>query len=169
MRAPPVQAKQHGSIRIQDLTKVVMAWRRLGLTEERLVPFEAAGNVAYADDRPCAFHRISAVGLSKADRARPKRTRRVSVSHSLFVRLDPRYGQYSLQLTAAKVFGLDRVMGLLAATVRGFPKDSADLRSPDSATDGLVFLPVCPRHGVASRRSPSHARRQLETSGSASP
>jgi hypothetical protein len=29
------------------------------LAEERLVPFEAAGNVAYAEDRPCAFHRIS--------------------------------------------------------------------------------------------------------------
>ena len=62
MRAPLVEAKQHGSIRIQDLTKVVMAWRPLGLAEERLVPFEAAGNVAYADDRPRAFHRISAVG-----------------------------------------------------------------------------------------------------------
>src|SRR6266576_2940337 len=56
VRAPPVEAKQDGSIRIQDLTKVVMARRRLGLAEERLVPFEAAGNVAYADDRPCAFH-----------------------------------------------------------------------------------------------------------------
>ena len=64
MRAPLVEAEQDGSIRIQDLTKVVMARRRLGLAEERLVPFEAAGNVAYADDRPCAFHRISAVGLT---------------------------------------------------------------------------------------------------------
>ena len=59
MRAPLVEAEQDGSIRIQDLTKVVMGRRRLGLAEERLVPFEAAGNVAYADDRPCAFHRIS--------------------------------------------------------------------------------------------------------------
>ena len=56
MRAPLVEAEQDGSIRIQDLTKVVMARRRLGLAEERLVPFEAAGNVAYADDRPYAFH-----------------------------------------------------------------------------------------------------------------
>ena len=46
VRAPLVEAEQDGSIRIQDLTKVVMARRRLGLTEERLVPFEAAGNVA---------------------------------------------------------------------------------------------------------------------------
>ena len=53
MRAPLVEAEQHGSIRIQDLTKVVMARRRLGLAEERLVPFEAARNVTYADDRPC--------------------------------------------------------------------------------------------------------------------
>ena len=59
MRAPVVEAKQDGSIRIQDLTKVVMARRRPGLAEERLIPFEAAGNVAYTDDRPCAFHCIS--------------------------------------------------------------------------------------------------------------
>src|SRR5437762_11794445 len=64
VRAPLVKAEQDGSIRIQDLTKVVMARSRLELAEERLVPFEAAGNIAYADDRPCAFHRISAVGLA---------------------------------------------------------------------------------------------------------
>ncbi len=62
VRAPLVEAKQDGSIGIQDLTKVVMSRSRLGLAEERLVPFEAAGNVSYADDRPCAFHRISAAG-----------------------------------------------------------------------------------------------------------
>ena len=65
VRAPLVEAEQDSSIRIQDLTKVVMARRRLGLAKERLVPFEAARNVAYADDRPCAFHRISAVGLTR--------------------------------------------------------------------------------------------------------
>ena len=59
MRAPVVEAKQDGSIRIQDLAKVVMARRRPGLAEERLIPFEAAGNVAYADDCPYAFHCIS--------------------------------------------------------------------------------------------------------------
>jgi hypothetical protein len=64
VRAPLVEAKQDRSIRIQDLTKVVMVRRRLRLTKERLVPFEAARNVAYADDRPCAFHRICAVGLT---------------------------------------------------------------------------------------------------------
>lgn len=64
VRAPAVEAKQDGSIRIQDLAKVVMVWSRLGLAEERLVPFEAAGDVAYADDCPDAFHRIAAVGLT---------------------------------------------------------------------------------------------------------
>src|SRR6516162_1569260 len=64
LRAPLVQAKQDGSIRIHYLTKVVMARRCLGLAEERVVPSEAAGNVVYADDRPCAFHRISVVGLT---------------------------------------------------------------------------------------------------------
>ncbi len=66
VRAPLVDAEQDGSIYIQNLTKVVMARRRLGLTKERLVPFEAAENIAYAYDRPRAFHRISAVGLAPA-------------------------------------------------------------------------------------------------------
>jgi len=58
VRAPLVEAEQDGSIRIQDLTKVVMARRRPGLAEERLVPFKATGNVADADDRPRAFHAV---------------------------------------------------------------------------------------------------------------
>jgi hypothetical protein len=68
VRAPLVEAEQDGSIRIQDLTKVVVAQMRLGLAEERLVPFEATGNVADADDRPCAFHRISIVRLTRKRR-----------------------------------------------------------------------------------------------------
>ena len=63
VRAPLVEAEQHSSVRIQDLTEIVMAGRRLGLAEQRLIPFETAWNVAYADDCPCAFHSISA-GLS---------------------------------------------------------------------------------------------------------
>jgi hypothetical protein len=63
VRAPLVEAKQDGSVRIQDLTKVVVARRCLRLAEERLVPFETGGNITYADDRPCAFHRVSAVDL----------------------------------------------------------------------------------------------------------
>jgi hypothetical protein len=51
--APLVKPEQDGSIPIQDLTKVIMARSRLGLPEERLVPFEAGRNVAYADD--CAI------------------------------------------------------------------------------------------------------------------
>ena len=42
MHAPLVEAEQDGSIRIQDLTPIVMARRSLGLAEERLVPLEAA-------------------------------------------------------------------------------------------------------------------------------
>ena len=37
-----VKANQDGSIRIQDLTKVIMAGKRLELAKEQLVPFEAA-------------------------------------------------------------------------------------------------------------------------------
>jgi hypothetical protein len=55
VRAPLMEAEQDGSIRIQDLTKVVMARKRLGLAKERLVPFEATRDIPYADDRPCAF------------------------------------------------------------------------------------------------------------------
>src|SRR5947207_2375504 len=50
--APLMEAEQDGSIRIHNPTKVVMARGRLGLAEERLIPFEAPTNVAYADDRP---------------------------------------------------------------------------------------------------------------------
>jgi catechol 2,3-dioxygenase-like lactoylglutathione lyase family enzyme len=59
VRAPPVEAEQDGSIRIQNLTKVIMFWSRLELAEERLVPFETAGDIAYANDRPCTFHRVN--------------------------------------------------------------------------------------------------------------
>ena len=58
VRAPFVEAQQDRSIRIQNLPEVVMAWRRLGLAKERLVPSEAARNVTHADDRPDAFHRM---------------------------------------------------------------------------------------------------------------
>ncbi len=65
VRGPLVEAEQDGSIRIQDLAKVIVARRRFGLAEERLVPFKATSNVADADDRPRAFHRSSAVGLTR--------------------------------------------------------------------------------------------------------
>jgi hypothetical protein len=61
VRAPPVQAKQNGSVGIRDLTKVIMGWRRLGLAKERLVPLAARRDIAYANDRPCAFHRSSSI------------------------------------------------------------------------------------------------------------
>src|SRR5438034_362589 len=66
VRAPLVKADQHRSIRIHDLTPVVMARSRLSLAEQRLIPFEATGYVADAYDRPRAFHRSSAVDLTPA-------------------------------------------------------------------------------------------------------
>jgi len=56
VRAPLVETQQDGSIRIENLTKVVMARSRFGLPKERLVPFEAERNVSDADDCPCALH-----------------------------------------------------------------------------------------------------------------
>jgi len=64
VRAPLVEAEQDSSIRIEDLTKVGMGWRRLRLAQQRLVPFEASRHIAYANDRPGAFHDISPVGLT---------------------------------------------------------------------------------------------------------
>src|SRR4030081_1415514 len=51
VRAPLVKAEQDGSIRIEDLTKVVMGRLCPGLAEQRLVPFEASRHIAYTDDR----------------------------------------------------------------------------------------------------------------------
>ena len=64
VRAPLVKTQQHGSIRVVDLTPVVMTRRRFGLPKEGLVPFEAAWNVSDADDRPYAFHCVSGVALT---------------------------------------------------------------------------------------------------------
>ena len=61
VRTPLVEAEQHGSIRIEDLSPVIMAWSSLGLTEKRLIPLEATGNIAHADDRPCSFHAFGSV------------------------------------------------------------------------------------------------------------
>ena len=58
MCAPLVEAQQDRSIRIEDLTPVVMARRRLRLTEKRLVPLKAFWNVTYANDRPRPFHEL---------------------------------------------------------------------------------------------------------------
>ena len=56
LRAPLVETEQDSSVRIEDLTKIGMGRSCLGLAEERLVPFEATRHIAYADDRPGAFH-----------------------------------------------------------------------------------------------------------------
>jgi len=65
MHTPRVKAEQDRSIRIEDLTPVVMGRSRLRQAKKRLVPLKAAGNVAYANDRPCAFHRIFGIGLTR--------------------------------------------------------------------------------------------------------
>jgi hypothetical protein len=65
VRAPLVNAKQHRSVRIHNLTEVAVFRSSLGLAEERLVPSEATQNVPDADDRPYPFHHIPAVGLTR--------------------------------------------------------------------------------------------------------
>jgi len=52
---PLVKAEQDRAIRVEDLPEVVMDGRPLRLAKERLVPFEAARDIAYPNDRPCAL------------------------------------------------------------------------------------------------------------------
>src|SRR5580704_7375777 len=61
--APHVEAEQNSSIRIEDLPKVIMGRNGSRLTEQRLVPFQAARHVAYPYDRPRALHRVPFCGL----------------------------------------------------------------------------------------------------------
>lgn len=60
--APLMQAEQDRSIRIEDLPEVVMRRKCNKLTEQRLVPLEAARYVTYSDDCPRALQ----LGPSKA-------------------------------------------------------------------------------------------------------
>src|SRR6266581_7007323 len=69
VRAPLVEAEQDSSVRIEDLTKIPMGRSCPGLAEERLVPFEATRHIAYADDRPGAFHDV----FSRRPNARTQR------------------------------------------------------------------------------------------------
>src|ERR1051326_3301296 len=59
MGAPLVEAEQDSSICIEELPEVVVGRERSWLTEQRLVPLEAAQHVAYPYDRPRALHRCS--------------------------------------------------------------------------------------------------------------
>ena len=58
MGTPLVEAEQNSAIRIEDLPKVIMGGKRSRLTEQRLVPFEAARHVAYPYDRPRALRHV---------------------------------------------------------------------------------------------------------------
>src|SRR4029077_4612714 len=71
MRAPLVETKQDSSIGIEDLPKVIMRRKDSRLTEQRLVPLEAARHVAYTYDRPRALHRVP-LCLWQARRRAPK-------------------------------------------------------------------------------------------------
>src|SRR5215467_7927602 len=53
---PLMEAEQDGSIRIEDLPKVVMGRKTSWLTEQRLVPSEAGRHVAHPDNRPRSLH-----------------------------------------------------------------------------------------------------------------
>jgi len=70
VRAPLVEAEQHGSIRIEKLTKVGMARGRRRLAEQRLVPLETPRHIAHPDNRPRAFHGVPPSGLTRIVRTK---------------------------------------------------------------------------------------------------
>jgi len=51
-----METQQHCSIRVADLTPVVMSWGRFGLPKQRQVPREAEGNVFDTNDWPSTLH-----------------------------------------------------------------------------------------------------------------
>jgi len=59
MGTPLVKAQQDRSIRVEDLTEVVMGGSRVRLAKQRLVPVQTSSHVAYPDDGPCALHGAS--------------------------------------------------------------------------------------------------------------
>ena len=63
--SPPVKAEQDGSVFIGNLAEVIVVWRTLGQPQECLIPFKARGDIAYANDRPNAFHSWLHVMLSR--------------------------------------------------------------------------------------------------------
>jgi hypothetical protein len=67
VRAPPVEAEQNRSIGIEDLPKVIMGRKGSRLTEQRLVPLQAARHVAYPKNRPRALHCFLCEGFLCAD------------------------------------------------------------------------------------------------------
>jgi len=83
VRAPLVKTQQHRSIRVVDLTPVVMARSRFGLPKKGLVPFEAAWNVSDADDRPYAFHCVSGVALTDFEQRHLNRLNRETSKNNL--------------------------------------------------------------------------------------
>jgi hypothetical protein len=55
-----------------------MARGRRRLAEQRLVPLETPRHIAHPDNRPRAFHRIPAVGLTRMERVGKPRHGRAS-------------------------------------------------------------------------------------------
>jgi hypothetical protein len=59
--APLVKTEQDGSIRVEDLSEVVMCGSRFLQAKQRLIPSEAASYIGNSNDRPCASHARSLV------------------------------------------------------------------------------------------------------------
>src|SRR6185503_18674472 len=64
MSTPLVEAEQDRSIRVEDLTEVVMGRSRLRQPKQRLVPPKAASHISNTNDRPRTPHDISPVELT---------------------------------------------------------------------------------------------------------
>jgi len=56
MGSPCVKSEQDRSIRVDELTEVVMGGTPRRFAEEGQIPFEASSNIVNCDDRPCSLH-----------------------------------------------------------------------------------------------------------------
>ena len=132
VRAPLVEAEQDSSIRIEDLTKVVMGRSCLGLAEERLVPFEATRHIAYADDRPGAFHDISPVGLTLelSGRASAPLIKSHSMICELFAVNDHIENPQSSHMFTAITYETQNTTGPIRRSKNGFCENSCTLEIP---------------------------------------
>jgi hypothetical protein len=72
--APLVETQQYRSIRVEDLPEVLVRGGGPGQPEQLLVPRDAQGDVAHANDCPRALHsNLAVAGLRSRAFAWPRR------------------------------------------------------------------------------------------------
>src|SRR6185437_1098333 len=121
MLAPRVEAKQDRAIRVEQLPPVVMRRLRFRLTEQRLVPLEAARNVGNTNDGPCAFHGILPGSTPGSGTTRRRRSGEVLPFDS---------HEAGIRRWAARPAPAPRRVSIVAPTCSFSPPDSASAAMP---------------------------------------